>query len=194
MTPPLADPPASLGVAYDHHGIRCDLRPRAPRSRWLQVGLSLFSVGFTTLALVALVAGGVASIVVGGVLAYLLTALAAVVLAVLLGVAVIDSAEQLDHFQMRLGEGWLVLRFADQGSEIRLDLTTVSSTRVDLPDILLRDRSGDEAVIPMGGHDRAEILWLASAIDLAVRDARGSDVPAPAELLALLSTDGRPPI
>ncbi|MCA9573380.1 MAG: hypothetical protein KC656_36340, partial [Myxococcales bacterium] len=82
--------------------------------------------------------------------------------------------------------GWLVLRFADQGSEIRLDLSRVVTCEVDGPDVRLRDLTGAEALVPMGGHPTDEVLWLAAAIDLAVRDARRSDLPAPDALQRLL--------
>lgn len=187
MTPPLAEAPDELNVVFDMHGIRCELRPRATRPRWLQITLMISAALVTTGAIVAFLGGITTLVLYGGLPAMAVTGAALLVLLGLLGIAVVDGAEQLDHYNLRLGEGWLVLRFADQGSEIRFDLREIAGTRIDAPDIRLRDKTGEEAVIPMGGHTAKEVLWLASAIDLAVVDARTGDEPAPASLLALLA-------
>lgn len=191
MSASLHDPPATLEVEYDLHGIRCALRPRAERSFSLRVLLATAS-GLLALAASAGLVLGVVGYLGTGALVWLVASGFAVLAAlVLFSVAVIDSAEQLDRYQARLGEGWLVLRFADQGSEIRIDLSQVTSCQVEVPDIRLLDRSGEEIRVPMGGHPREEILWFAAAVDLAVRDARQGDLPAPAELLRLLTPDER---
>lgn len=187
MSLALRDPPESLGVQYDLHGIRCDLRPRAERSFAVRAGLGVFT-GVLSLVVVGALTAGVLGWWTTSAAGWLgLIALAIVAAGLLFFVTVIDQAEQLDHYEARLGEGWLVLRFADQGSEIRIDLCQVRACAVELPDIRLQDDAGEVLAVPMGGHEAAEIHWMASAIDQAVRDARQGDLPAPAELLQLLS-------
>lgn len=183
----LHDPPESLAVEFDLHGIRCGLRPRAERSFGVRVFLGTLSGLLTVGGLGGFMTGLIGFSTMGDSTWLGLSVASMLLLLLLLAMTVIDSAEQLDRFDVRLGEGWLALRFADQGSEIRLDLTAIRKLAIDGADIELTDDAGEIARVPMGGHTPEEVQWLAKAIDAAILDARHGDMPAPDDLMNLLS-------
>lgn len=181
-------PPDELGAVFDLHGVRFELRPRAERSlaaRLLWSGLAGVA-GLAGVWAIALLAGvvwstGRVELWMGGVGVWLVLWWGA-----LLALSGVDHARQGERLQVRVGEGWLIVRHTAPPHEERVDLAAVRGLRLEGgPRLLVQREQGEDFVLPMRGHDLRAAAWVAEAIDAGARDARRGDRPAPAALLAL---------
>ncbi len=200
-------PPTRLMVQFDLHGMHCEVRPQPARPLWMQAGAAM--------AAAALVG---ASIAFGAVFWTMglwldprwfagLVPLAGIIAFITWGFAM-DRANQLERLQVRVGEGWLVIRhhaanLLQESEGVQPDLESgqtvvTETTRVDLrscravrmisgPTLIVQHQDGSVHPIPMRGHDTAEVLWLATAIGQGIVDAHHGDTPAPVELLQMVA-------
>lgn len=185
-------PPAELEVRFDLHGARFEVRPRAARTvtrRALLGGLAVLFVGVPVFGVLA-VSGTLAWW--GPPTAWLfgLIVLGALWGAGTLAVAMVDHARQEERLDVRLGEGWLIVRSAGVVVE-RVDLGRVTRCAIVRgPDLQIHGPGALPTVLPMRGHELPAVGWVAEAIVLGARDARSDDVPAPPELTMLRAREG----
>lgn len=201
----LDHPPESLRVAFDMHGVVCEVVPQRARPLWVQAAYAATAA-----------AGMLGGVVLGGVIWFLALArgeplwfvwLAPVVgwWAALAWLFAYDRSQQLERLQVRVGEGWLVIRHRVANllqeadailPEQEIERVVTETERVDLRDcvdcrvvrgpvLLVMRRDAEPVAIPMRSHDLYEIGWLAGAINQAIRDAQRSSEPVPVALLDL---------
>jgi hypothetical protein len=207
MTTELHAPPSGLMVQFDLHGMHCEVRPKASRPLWMHAGAAMMAA--------ALVGGSVVLGAVAWTLALwwdprwfaALVPLAFLIAGVTWAFAM-DRANTLERLQVRVGEGWLVVRHhaanllqesegvqpdLESGQTVvteteRLDLRSCSAVRmISGPMLVIQRLDGSVHPIPMRGHDTMEVLWLATAIGQAIRDAHHGDTPAPMALMQIVA-------
>jgi len=206
----LDSPPESLAVSYDLHGVRCEVRPQRMRPLWLQALYALWAGGGMLLGVLAAGAVGSWALWTGDGLWFVWLAPVLGWWAALVWLFAMDRARQVERLEVRVGEGWLIIRHrvANLLDEVggkrpdpevemvvteveRIDLRECLDCRVIQGPVLRVQRLGAEPVqIPMRSHTLDEIGWLAGAIQQGIRDARHSEEPAPVALLGLLATEG----
>ena len=211
MTPELHAPPARLMVQFDLHGMHCEVRPQRARPLWMQAGAAIVAAAlvggsvavgalFWTLALYSDPRWFAGLVPLAGLIAFITWAFA------------MDRANQIERLQVRVGEGWLVIRhhaanLLQESEGVQPDLESgqtviTETTRIDLrtcrgvrmisgPTLVVQRLDGAVEPIPMCGHDTPEVLWLATAIGQGIQDAHHGDRPAPMALMQMVSARQR---
>ncbi|MEZ4317138.1 MAG: hypothetical protein R3F61_06530 [Myxococcota bacterium] len=198
-------PPDALRVVFDMHGMVCEVRPQRTRPLWVQA-LYAVTAGVGMLAGVG-VSGVVWTYALWSAQPLWFLGLLPVLAwwAALVWLFAFDRAQQLERLQVRVGEGWLVIRHhvanllqeqAGKESDGELQRFVTETERVDLrecvscrvvrgPVLVVLRRAAPAVQIPMRSHGLDEIGWLAGAIEQGIRDATLGAEPAPLALLDL---------